>query len=99
MASTTGSPAARSPASTSRPTSGSSARPWRSTHVELDVELRQELARACPQRANVDETVPRTRLSTKEDVLGDREVGQERELLVDDGDSEAARVVRGHALE
>ena len=62
--------------------------------VDLGVaELGQHLARAPPGGRAVDEPAA-ARLLADEDVLGDREVREERQLLVDEGDPGLARLAR-----
>ena len=64
---------------------------------ELEIDLRQELrARACiAARSTRASGPPPARESVDEDVFGDREVGEEVELLVDEGDAGAARLAPG----
>ena len=53
--------------------------------------------RSC-ERAPVDDAAPARRQLAEEDVLGDREVRDEVQLLVDDADAEIARIARAADL-
>lgn len=60
--------------------------------VEVDAEPLEEGGCRRRDRPVVDPAQGAARLAADEDVLGDREVGEERRLLVDDGDSGVPRV-------
>ncbi len=63
---------------------------------QRDVEAREELGGPLAHRRPVD--APPAWLAAHEDVLGDREVREERGLLVDDGDPGVAGVARPGGL-
>ena len=54
--------------------------------VEIDADMIEHCAGSPPHRRPVDEAVP-PRLSAKENVLGDGQVGKQREFLKDRGDA------------
>ena len=66
----------------------------RRADVELDVELLEQRLRLPARRAPVEQAEPAGRRVADEDVLGDRQVGEEPRLLVDDRDAERARLRR-----
>ena len=72
----------------------------RRAHVEVaDVERVQHLARALAHRAPVDRAEAALRRVAHEDVFGDRQLGEEQELLVDRRDAGLLRVLgRGEAV-
>ena len=65
-------------------------------HRQADVDLACAGARAAPRALLViaaQSTRPHAlRLAADEDVLGDRQIGKERRMLMDDGDAVALRV-------
>ncbi len=69
----------------------------RTVRVEVDAEVAEELPGPGPHGAAVDAAEPAERLPAQVDVLGDRQVGKARGLLVDDGDP--GRLGLGRAAE
>ena len=65
--------------------------------VEPDAQAVEQALDLVVQGAPVDPSGARQRLAAHHDVLRDREVGEQRRLLVDDGDARVARV--GGAVE
>jgi hypothetical protein len=57
-------------------------------------DAREELRRPLAARAPANEPPRAAALEPQADVLGDGEVGEQRRLLVDDGDAELARLGR-----
>ena len=55
--------------------------------VDVEAEARQESGRTLAHRPPVDDAEAPRRLRAEEDVLGDREVGRDRELLVHHADT------------
>jgi hypothetical protein len=66
----------------------------RGVGVDRDAEAAEQPAGLLPHPAPVDQPEPAHRLPAEEDVLGDAEIGLERQLLVDDGDAQRLRVAR-----
>ncbi len=69
---------------------GHAQRPGRSIEVERDADPGQQLAGAGPAGAPVDAAEEAAVLQAEGQVLGDREVGQERRLLIDWRHAQAA---------
>ena len=57
-------------------------------HIEADAQLVEQRIRRSPHRTPVDRPESADRLVSEEHVLGNREVGEEARLLVDDRDAE-----------
>ena len=62
--------------------------------VERQAEFVEQALGACAQRAPVEQPQARARLAAEPDVLGDGQLGQHRELLVDGADAGRARLHR-----
>ena len=72
---------------------GDAERLHRQAHVDLHAQAQQQLVRGRVHRRPVDAAAA-PRLAADEDVLGDRQIGKHRRVLVDDGDAVALRVGR-----
>ena len=60
--------------------------PRQAVRVEPDTQLSENRRRLAPHPPGIDTTESLERLHADEHVLGDRQVGEERRLLKDDGD-------------
>src|SRR5215471_13060736 len=60
----------------------------------MDVERRQELLSLPAHRAPIDGAEPRPRRMAEEDVLGDRQLREKQQLLIDRRDAGALRLER-----
>ena len=71
----------------------------RRARIDGHAEVVEQRGRALVQRAPVDDAAPACGQLPQEDVLGDREVRDEVQLLVDDADPEVAGVARAANLD